>query len=57
MSGKDASPLTLFRADSRKEDRDEGRSGVVGRDVRVREPDRFALESPLTPLSPEDIIR
>lgn len=55
LSGKDASPLTLFRAESRNEDRDEGRSGVVGRDVRVRELDRFALESPLSPISPEDI--
>jgi hypothetical protein len=30
-------------ADSRNEDREEGRSGVVGRDVRVREFDRCAL--------------
>jgi hypothetical protein len=52
LSGNGASSLTLFRAESRKEDREEGLSGVVGRDVRVREPDRFALESAL---SPEDI--
>lgn len=39
MSGKGASALAL--ADSRKEDRDEGRSGVVGRESLVREVDRF----------------
>ena len=53
LSGNDASPLTLSRAESRKEDRDEGRSGVVGRDDRVRELDRFAPESPLP--APEDM--
>lgn len=37
--GKGAS--TLARADSRKEDRDDGRSGVVGRETLVREVDRF----------------
>lgn len=41
LSGKAASPWTLSRADSRKEDREEGRSGVVGRDVRVWEVERF----------------
>jgi hypothetical protein len=56
LSGNDASPLTLFRAESRNEDRDEGRSGVVGRDVRVRELDRFALESPLSPEDIESIL-
>jgi len=53
LSGNDASPLTLSRAESRNEDRDEGRSGVVGRDERVRELDRFAPESPLS--APEDM--
>ena len=54
FSGNGASPETLSRADSRKEERDEGRSGVVGRDVRVLEPERLALES--RP-SPEDILQ
>jgi hypothetical protein len=47
LSGNGASPETLSRAESRKDDRDEGRSGVVGREVRVRDVDRarFVLES------------
>lgn len=55
LSGNDASPETLFRAESLKEDRDEGRRGVVGREVRDRELDRFALES-RRGLSFEDIV-
>lgn len=56
LSGKEASPETLFRADSLKDDRDEARRGVVGRDVRDRDRDRdrVALESRLG-LAPEDI--
>lgn len=46
LRGKGASRSRLALADSRKEERDGGRRGVVGRDVRVRELDRFALESP-----------
>jgi len=42
-SGKGASPVTLSRADSRKEERDDGRSGVVGREWRVREVERARL--------------
>lgn len=42
-------PSTLRFADSRNDERDDGRSGVVGRDVRVRERerefDRFAALS------------
>lgn len=45
LSGNDASPETLPLADSRKEDREEARSGVVGRDVRVREVDLARLPS------------
>ena len=49
LRGNDAPPDTLSRAESRKEDRDDGRSGVVGRDVRDRDVDRarFVLESRL----------
>lgn len=39
-----APPLVLARADSTKDERDEGRSGVVGREVRVRELDRWRAE-------------
>lgn len=39
LSGKGASALAL--ADSRKEERDEGRKGVVGREILVREVERF----------------
>jgi len=45
LRGNCASPETLPLADSRKEDREEGRSGVVGRDVRVREVDLARLPS------------
>ncbi len=49
--GKVASPETLFLAASRKDDREDGRSGVVGRDVRVRDVERarFVLESRPSP--------
>ncbi len=43
--GKCAPPETLSLADSRNEDREDGRSGVVGRGVRLLEVERFALES------------
>ncbi|KAH8670473.1 hypothetical protein BGZ61DRAFT_459437 [Ilyonectria robusta] len=39
--GNGASPSPALRAESRKEERDEGRSGVVGRDVRERELERW----------------
>lgn len=52
FSGNGASPTTLSRADSLKDDRDDGRSGVVGRDVRVRDVDRFRPSWP----SPDDIV-
>lgn len=47
LRGKGASPETLSRADSLNEERDDGRSGVVGRGVRVRDVERarLALES------------
>jgi hypothetical protein len=47
LRGNEASPETLSRADSRNEERDDGRSGVVGREVRVRDVERarLALES------------
>lgn len=38
--GNGASPIALSRADSRSDERDDGRSGVVGRDVRLRDVDR-----------------
>lgn len=41
LSGNEASPCTLPRADSRNEDRDDGRSGVVGRGVRGRDVERW----------------
>ncbi len=37
LRGNGVSPSPAERAESRKDDRDEGRSGVVGRDVRVLE--------------------
>jgi hypothetical protein len=40
LSGNDASPSPTLRADSRKDDREDGLNGVVGRDVRVRDVDR-----------------
>ena len=47
LRGNWASPETLSRADSLNEERDDGRSGVVGRGVLLRDVDRarFALES------------
>ena len=42
-SGNGASPVVLSRADSRNEERDEGRRGVVGRELRVREVERARL--------------
>lgn len=41
FSGNGASCSPAPRADSRKDDRDEGRSGVVGREVREREFERL----------------
>lgn len=41
FSGNGASLSPALRAESRNEDREDGRSGVVGRDVRERELDRF----------------
>lgn len=43
LRGNGASPETLSRADSRKEDLEEGRKGVVGRDVRDRDVDLALL--------------
>lgn len=45
--GDSDTPPTLDFPDSRNEDRDDGRRGVVGRDVwaRVREVERFVLPS------------
>lgn len=42
LRGKDSGlpPVVLARADSRNDEREEGRSGVVGREVRVREVER-----------------
>lgn len=39
LSGKGASLLAL--AESRKDDREDGRSGVVGREARFRDVERF----------------
>lgn len=41
LRGNDGPPLVLALADSRKEERDEGRSGVVGRETLVRDVERF----------------
>lgn len=49
LSGKGASCPVLALAESRNEERDEGRSGVVGRGVRGLDVDRLALWSPLSP--------
>jgi hypothetical protein len=47
LSGKWASPSPPARAaDSRNEERDEGRRGVVGRDVRDRDVDRLRGSGP-----------
>lgn len=43
--GKLSSPSPALRAESRNEDREDGRSGVVGREVRVREFDCLSVES------------
>ena len=43
LRGNGASPETLLRAESRNEERDDGRSGVVGLDVRVLDVDRARL--------------
>lgn len=45
LRGKGASPSPALRAESRNDDRDEGRSGVVGREVWERELGRLTLES------------
>ncbi len=45
LSGNGASPSPAVHAESRNDERDEGRSGVVGLGVREREPERFAFES------------
>lgn len=45
LSGNGASTSPALRAESRNEDRDEGRSGVVGRDVRERELERLPPDS------------
>lgn len=49
LSGNGASCSVLALAESRKEERDEGRSGVVGRGVRGLEADRLTLWSRLLP--------
>jgi len=43
FNGKGASPETLSRADSLNEEREDGRSGVVGRGVRGRDVERARL--------------
>ena len=53
LSGNGASPETLFRADSRKEPRDDGRSGVVGRGVRDRDVDRARASPAMVIVDPE----
>lgn len=45
LSGNSASPSPAPRAESRNEEREEGRSGVVGRGVRDREPERLMFAS------------
>ena len=45
LRGNGASASPALRAESRKDDRDEGRSGVVGRDVRERELERLPPDS------------
>lgn len=41
LRGNEGPPPVLALADSRKEERDEGRSGVVGRETLVRDVERF----------------
>ncbi|KAK8922341.1 hypothetical protein VCV18_006395 [Metarhizium anisopliae] len=43
FSGNSAPPPRTLRAESRKEDREDGRSGVVGLELRAREFERFRL--------------
>jgi hypothetical protein len=46
LSGNEArSPCTLLRAESRNEERDEGRRGVVGREREVERARRWELSS------------
>lgn len=45
LRGNEPSPSPAPRAESRKEDREDGRSGVVGREVRERELGRRSVES------------
>lgn len=45
FKGNEPSPSPALRAESRKEDRDDGRSGVVGRELRVLELGRLSLAS------------
>lgn len=47
----------LALADSRKEERDEGRRGVVGREVLDREVERFRADSGAGTSAAEDIVR
>lgn len=44
FKGNDASPSPALRAESRNDDREDGRSGVVGRDVCDRELERLPLD-------------
>lgn len=41
MRGNEGPPLVLALAESRKEERDDGRRGVVGRETLVRDVERF----------------
>lgn len=41
LRGNEGPPLVLALAESRKEERDEGRRGVVGRETLVRDVERF----------------
>lgn len=49
LSGKAGSWARLARVESWYDEREEGLNGVVGRDVRVRELDPFALGSHVSP--------
>lgn len=44
LRGKELASPPALRAESRNDDRDEGRRGVVGRGVRVRELERLSLD-------------
>jgi hypothetical protein len=48
FNGKGASCCALDLADSRNDDREEGRRGVVGRDARDFEFERLMSESPVS---------